>query len=151
MTELSQFRVVLDTNVIIAALLSPNPRSPNLELLQRWRKGEFVLLYCPDLLLEYREKLGTKKVPANRAAWFLQGIAQRGVLISLASDEIIPRIPADPDDDVVLACALVGGATHLVSYDPHLLNLQEAYQAEVAILDGLQFLYALRGDVPPSP
>ncbi|RLC90031.1 MAG: toxin-antitoxin system toxin component, PIN family protein, partial [Chloroflexi bacterium] len=62
-------------------------------------------------------------------------------------DDVIRRIPDDPDDDVVIACAIAGGATHLVTYDIHLRSLGEEYQG-VHILDGLHFLYALRGDVP---
>ena len=63
--------------------------------------------------------------------------------------EVQPRIPDDPDDDVVIACAIVGKASHLVSYDPHLLNLGNTYQGLI-ILDGLHFLYAVRGDTPPT-
>ncbi len=150
MTEPPRLRAVLDTNVILAALLSRNPTSPTMELLQRWRKKEFTLLFCADLLVEYREKLIAKKVQAERRTWFLRGLAGRGVLVPLSPADIVPRVPADPDDDVFLACALAGGATHLVTYDPHLLSLQETYQQQVGILDGLHFLYLLRGDVPPS-
>ncbi len=36
-----------------------------------------------------------------------------------------------------------------MTYDEHLHALGEEYEG-VRILDGLHFLYALRGDVPPS-
>jgi len=42
-------RAVLDTNVPIAAHLSRNPRSPTIELIDRWRAGEFVQLYSDDM------------------------------------------------------------------------------------------------------
>jgi len=70
--------------------------------------------------------------------------------IPLTEADIIPRIPDDPDDDVVVACAVTGGATHLVTYDDHLHALGEEVEG-VRILDGLHFLYVLRGDVPPPP
>jgi putative PIN family toxin of toxin-antitoxin system len=149
MTEPPQLKAVLDTNVIVAALLSRSPSSPTMELLQRWRQREFVLLYCANLLLEYREKLVAKKIRSDRATWFLRTLIARGVAVPLAPADVISRVPADPDDDVLLACALVGGATHLVTYDPHLLALKEAYQKQVNILDGLHFLYVVRGDMPP--
>jgi hypothetical protein len=38
-------RAVLDTNVPIAAHLSRNPHSPTVELLGRWRAGQFLQLY----------------------------------------------------------------------------------------------------------
>ena len=124
MTEVAHFRAVLDTNVILAALLSRNPASPTIELLSRWRNGEFTLLYCADLLLEYQEKLVAKQIRVERRLGFLSGLIGRGVSIALAPSEIVPRVSADPDDDVVLACALIGGATHLVAHDPHRSRLQ---------------------------
>lgn len=147
--EPRRLRAVLDTNVILAALLSRNPRSPTLEILRRWRRGEFDLLYCSDLLVEYQEKLAEKGIREARTEWFLQSLFDKGVLVRLAPGDVLPRVPDDPDDDVVLACALVGGATHLVTYDPHLLSLDDEYEA-LHILDGLHFLYALRGDQPSS-
>lgn len=149
MTDQPRFRAVFDTNVVIAALKSKNPNSPTVELLKRWRNDEFILLYADDLLLEYREKFITRNIdPALRIA-FLASLNVLGERIKLAPEQIERIIADDPDDDVVVACALVGKATHLVSYDPHLLNLGKIYQG-VAILDGLHFLYAVRGDKRPS-
>jgi predicted nucleic acid-binding protein len=139
---------VLDTNVIIAALKSKNPRSPTRELLTRWDNDEFDLLYAEDLRVEYAEKLAAKQVDRGKTAEFLGRLARQGHLVPLTKADLIGRVPADPDDDVVLACAIVGQATHLVTYDPHIHALGEVYQG-VRILDGLHFLYAVRGDVLP--
>ena len=57
------------------------------------------------------------------------------------------RMVSFPDDDVVIDRAVAGGATHLVTYDDHLHALGEEVEG-VRILDGLHFLYVLRGDVP---
>jgi len=57
----------------------------------------------------------------------------------------MPVIPADPDDDLIIACAVVGKATHLVTYDPHYDILSGEYRG-VKIVDGLHFLYRIRGD-----
>ncbi|MEA3398082.1 MAG: putative toxin-antitoxin system toxin component, PIN family [Chloroflexota bacterium] len=146
-TKSTRLRVVFDTNVVIAALLSRNPHSPLVELLHRWRNEEFELLYCNDLRFEYREKLIAKGVRFDQRLRFLDDLTSLGALVLLTPDDVIRRIPDDPDDDVVIACAIVGGATHLVTYDIHLRSLGEEYQG-VQILDGLHFLYALRGDVP---
>ncbi len=149
MTDSSRIWAVLDTNVVFAGLFSRNPRSPTAEILRRWYSGEFDLLYCDELQLEYLGKLVPPRVDPLRRNRFLARLSRLGILIPLSADDIVPRVPADPDDDVVIACALVGGATHLVSYDPHLLSLGDTYQG-VRILDGLHFLYALRGDHLPS-
>jgi len=106
----------------------------------------FPTLFAPDdLLLEYREKFVTRNIdPALRIA-FLASLDVLGERIELAPDQIKRVVSNDPDDDIFVACAIVGKATHLVSYDPHLLNLGISYQG-IAILDGLHFLYAVRGD-----
>lgn len=147
-TDSGRLRVVLDTNVVFAGLFSRNPRSPTAEILRRWREGEFDLLYCEDLQAEYRDKLATN-INSIRRDRFLTRLTRLGIYVPLTPADILPRVPDDPDDDVVIACAIAGGATYLVTYDPHLHALGEEYQG-LCILDGLHFLYALRGDVPPE-
>lgn len=149
MTDTSSFRAVFDTNVIVAALLSRNSNSPLKELLSRWRRREFELLYCLDLLAEYREKLISKQVEPALALNFLRELAANGVRVELSPSDVEARIPCDPDDDIVAACALVGGATHLVTYDPH-FQIFDGIIGNVQILDGLRFLYVVRGDRAPD-
>ena len=43
------FRVVLDTNVILASFFSSNIKSPNKEILARWKTGDLTLLYSDDI------------------------------------------------------------------------------------------------------
>jgi uncharacterized protein len=147
MIEQSRLRGVLDTNVIIVALKSKNPESPNLELLRRWQAGEFTILYCDALYAEYEEKFVARNIPPAHYAGFIAGLIGLGEHIELTPEQVQPIVLADPDDDIVLACALVGRATHLVTYDPHLLSLGQSYLG-VHILDGLHFLYAVHGDTP---
>lgn len=139
-------RAVIDTNVVIAALKSRNPRSPTREVLDRWEDDEFKWLYSEDLRVEYAEKLVEKQVDPLSIVDFLSRLMLEGHAVLVTKDDLIPRVPADPDDDdAVIACAIVGRATHLVTYDPHLHALGEVYRG-VRILDGLHFLYVLRGD-----
>jgi putative PIN family toxin of toxin-antitoxin system len=149
MTDSTMLRAVLDTNIIIAALKSKKAQSPNAELLRRWVAGEFALLYTYDLEAEYREKCEARGIDFPIRSTFFRNLYQYGERIELAPNQVQPIVLADPDDDVVLACALVGRATHLVTYDPHLLSLGSSYQG-VLLLDGLHFLYAVRGDTPVS-
>lgn len=149
MTDIGPLHAVFDTNVIIAALLSRNPRSPLLELLARWRSREFALVFSEDLRAEYREKIIAKRIQTEKARQFMSELLLEGVRVILTPADIASRVPADPDDDIVVACAVVGRATHLVTYDPHIHALGPTYQG-IHILDGLHFLYALRGDLPPS-
>jgi hypothetical protein len=50
-------RAALDTNVVLASQRSVTPESPNIEIVRRWRSGEFTWLYTLDLVEEYAEKL----------------------------------------------------------------------------------------------
>jgi len=149
MTERPVLRAVLDTNVVVAALRTRNSQSPTLELLERWVRSEFTWLYCDELEAEYQEKIEIPVISVEKRLTFLRRLRFLGERIELTPDQIQPIITADPDDDIVLACAVVGQATHLVTYDPHLLNLESSYQ-DVAIVDGLHFLYAVRGDQLPE-
>jgi predicted nucleic acid-binding protein len=59
--------------------------------------------------------------------------------------DIIPLITADPEDDVIVACAMKGRATHVVTYDPDFDVLGGEYRG-IRVLDGLHFLYVIRGE-----
>ena len=81
-TKSTRLRVVFDTNVVIAALLSRNPHSPLVELLHRWRDEEFELLYCDDLRSEYREKLIAKGIRLDQRLRFLDDLTSLGTVSS---------------------------------------------------------------------
>lgn len=50
----------------------------------------------------------------------------------------IKAIPNDPDDDMVIECAVIGKATHIVTGDKHLLALSN-YQ-EIVIMKATEFI-----------
>lgn len=147
--ERGELRAVLDTNVPIAAHLSRNPRSPTIELLGRWRGGEFAQLYSDDMLVELVEKFQTRKIALDAADRYLADLITLGAFVIVAPEQVPQVIEADPDDNAILACAFVGRASHIVTYDPHFDVLGGAYQ-RIPILDGLHFLYIVRGDRPPE-
>jgi len=144
-----ELRAVLDTNVPIAAHLSRNPHSTTIELLARWRGGQFVQLYSDDMLVELVEKFQTRKIVANASDRYLADLITLGEFVIVAPEQVPDIIAADPDDNAILACAFVGRASHLVTYDPHFDILGGAYQG-IPILDGRHFLYIVRGDRPPE-
>jgi predicted nucleic acid-binding protein len=43
-------RTVPDTNVVLAAEISPGPKNPSAECFDRWKKREFLILYSEDTL-----------------------------------------------------------------------------------------------------
>jgi predicted nucleic acid-binding protein len=69
--------------------------------------------------------------------------------VVVAPDQIPQAIVTDPDDNAILVCAFIGRASYIVTYDPHFDALGGDYQG-IPILDGLHFLYIVRGDRPPD-
>jgi putative PIN family toxin of toxin-antitoxin system len=131
----SELRAVLDTNVPIAAHLSRNPRSPTIELLARWRNSEFIQLYSDDMLVELVEKLQARRIAQEASDLYLADLIALGEHVVVFPEHVPDAIAADPDDNAILACALVGSATHIVTYDPHFDVLGGAFQ-DIPILDG---------------
>ena len=141
-------RAVLDTNVYIAAYLSKNPKSPNKELFRRWRESQFVLLVSESILAEVVEKFDNYAINQQLTIDLLAHILVYAEYINVPERSIKAIISADRDDDLILACAVVGKADYLVTYDPHFDVLGGEYEA-IKIVDGLHFLYVVRGDVKP--
>lgn len=139
-------RAVLDTNVFLSAFLSRSPTSPTKEILHRWQAGEFVLLVSDGLIDELTEKLLERRIPPDRVTEFLTLIAGLAEWIAVPDDAVHPVILEDPDDDPILACAVVGKAEYLVTYDTHFEPLGDSYGG-VKITKALPFLRALRGSL----
>jgi hypothetical protein len=109
-------RVVVDTNVLVSALLSP--ASPPAALIEHWRRGRFTLLCAREQLEEFAR---VTRYPKLRAR-LTPALAGRLVneLQDLAEDVgPLPRIErsADPYDDFLLAIAEGCPADCLVTDD----------------------------------
>lgn len=138
-------RAVFNANVYVAAYLSRNPHSPNKELFRHWREHQFVLLVSKAVLEEVVEKFGELGIDQRLTLELVAHILADAEYVHVSEEDVQPIILADPDDDHVLACAVVGKANYLVTYDPHFDCLGGEYKG-LEILDGLHFLYVVRGD-----
>ena len=144
-----RFRAVFDTNVFISAFLSRNKSSPTRELLKRWRNNEFILVVCDLQMDELLEKLVAVKIKQDIILRLLASVEKNAEQIELIPTQIPALIPADPDDDIIIACALKAKADYPVTYDPHFDVFGGEYQG-VKIVKALPFLWAVRGDQPPG-
>ena len=135
-------RTVLDTNVFVSAALSKNPSSPTREVLERWKKGEFVLLVCTPLAEEIVEKLLDHSIDESFVSSLVEELAQLADWVEIPSEKI-ENLLTDPDDNVIVACAVEGAANYLVTYDPHFDVLNGEYEG-IKILKAIPFLHALR-------
>jgi putative PIN family toxin of toxin-antitoxin system len=142
-------RAVFDSNVYVAAYLSKNPRSPNKELFRRWRAREFTLLVSQAILEEVIEKFDQRGIDQALTVELLSFILADAEYVVTSDEELPALIIDDPDDDLILACAIVGNADYLVTYDPDFDRLRGEFQG-IRVLDGLHFLYVVRGDTKPA-
>lgn len=135
-------RVVLDTNVVVAACFAPG--SAAARVLGRWRAGRFELVTSPPLLRELAilaERL--QDVPAIRRAQqclaaLHQEFRQRARTVQPAPLDLRLR---DPADEPVLGTAVAGDAAYLVSTDAVLLRA-DGYHG-VRVLTPSRFLALL--------
>lgn len=119
-------RVVLDATIWVPTILKPHGYYARLMK----QIAPYVELFtAEEILAEVRE---ASLRPENRRKYQLtesvvnQAINSIREFTSVVSD--LPRlrvIQEDPDDNLVLACAVKAKANYLVTYDPHLLNLKE--------------------------
>jgi len=135
--------VVLDTNVIVSALLSAS--GPPAEIIRHWEADQFEVVTSPPLLselehaLQYpRVKKHLKSSPDEVAALVARFIRVATVVQPRLTLEVVED---DPPDNRVLECAITGGAAYIVSGDKHLLQLRE-YE-EIVVLSPVGFLTLL--------
>jgi putative PIN family toxin of toxin-antitoxin system len=133
--------VVPDTNIIISAEISKRGESPNKDFIKRWLHREFVILFSDDTKIEYTIKLREKDIPKDKIVEFLANLIMLGNNVVVTTYHL-PYYPGDEDDICFVLCAENGNATHLVTYDNHLLVLNGKYGFE--ILRIVTFLRNLR-------
>ncbi len=136
-------RVVLDSNVLIAAQRSADVYSPDRELIERWQSHEFTLLFSRDTLHEYAEKLLELSGDRADTVAFIALISALGEAVEITFFHLL-QYPTDADDIAFVQCAWNGLASHLVSYDRDLLELSAAYEANFRICSPVELLVALR-------
>jgi hypothetical protein len=96
--------------------------------MRRWRNEEFVLLVSQALLVELVGKLEERGIGQDQIQELLVAINRLAEWVDVPPEAVVPVVVADSDDDQILACAIVGGAHYLVTYDPHFDLLEGMYQ-----------------------
>jgi putative PIN family toxin of toxin-antitoxin system len=111
-------RVILDTNVLLGALISPY--GPPDAIYRAWRAARFELVTSTAQLDELRRVSRYPKLkailPAHRVGTMVNNM-QRAVVL-----DTLPPLPAgiearDPNDAFLLAMAIIGEADFLVTGD----------------------------------
>ena len=117
-------RIVLDTNVLISALIkSGKPRELILEIARK--KVEVVL--SKEILKEFIEVANDPRIKRyvreDEKIRFLKAIGSISSVVGVKSRFEV--VKDDPDDDIVLRTAHDGKAEYIVSGDRHLLSLKK--------------------------
>jgi predicted nucleic acid-binding protein len=110
---------------------------------------KYDLHWCEPIRIEVVEKAIAKQISAKRIISLFADLYLLAKEVDLSSVVVQRIVAQDRDDDFILACALESQSHYLVTYDPHILNLGPMFRG-IKILDGLHFLYVLRGDKPPG-
>jgi putative PIN family toxin of toxin-antitoxin system len=122
-------RVVLDTNILFSALISPHGK-PDL-IYRAWRSARFEIVTSQLQLDEIRRASRYPKFrdilqPAKVGA--MVNNLQRAVVVVVVLAELPITVEADDADDAfLLAMALVGDADYLVTGDRRAGLLQRGY------------------------
>ena len=133
-------RVVLDTNVVVAALVAEGLCREVLHRGVRLR----VLATSGPLMVELETTLKRKFRITPAAAAFLEAFRKQVLLVDPAP---LPKpVCRDPDDDLVLATAVGASATAIVTGDDDLLVLRN--YSGIEICTPRRFLEQLDAESP---
>jgi putative PIN family toxin of toxin-antitoxin system len=135
---------VIDTNIVVAGLLTAEAGSPTVRILDGMRQGAFPFLLSTALLTEYREVLLREKIRK------VHGLSEREIdlLLTEIATHAIVREPEsasgapDPQDNHLWALALSEPGSALVTGD---LTLARKPPSGSNVLSARQFVEALPG------
>lgn len=142
-------KVVLDTNVLVSALIGPSS-FPAL-VIAAWYARRFGLVCSEQLLAEFENVVarpGTRRFFRQSPEWLATLLGRLRHIAALVEPVHVTVVVADPDDDIVLGTAIAGNADYIVTGDKHLLVLG-SFEG-IPIVSPWQFLQILEADKPDS-
>lgn len=125
-------RVVVDVNIWVSTLIKPHGRYAQL-LEEITKHGE--LITSEEILAQAREVALRPRIRNKYALHETQvdeALKAARVMATVVAD--VPDVNVvedDPDDDVIVACAVASDADYIVSYDPHLTEITEYKGIEI--------------------
>lgn len=133
-------RAVLDTNVLVSALLFTGPPS---QLVPAWQSGRLRPVLSADILEEYLRVLAYPKFKLTDAE--IRSLIEEDLLPFIETAQSKPMtVPSlrDPDDLKFIACAKAANVRWLVSGDDDLLSLGTV--SSIDIVPATTFLKLLK-------
>ncbi|MCK4472836.1 MAG: putative toxin-antitoxin system toxin component, PIN family [Anaerolineae bacterium] len=116
-------RVVLDTSVLVSFLLTRGRVIS--AIIKQWETGRLEVIVSPQLIAELRrvaedERLATRLRPGALEV-LLRALTENAEVV--AGELELPGVTEDPDDDMVVACAVEGNVAYIITRDQHLLRM----------------------------
>jgi uncharacterized protein len=130
-------RVVIDTNVVISALLFGGIPG---QLIPLWKSGHIITLASAEIIDEYIRVMAYPKFKLSEEEihyLLYNEILPYFDLVSVRP-ALSPIIEKDSSDDKFILCAIAGKANFILSGDQHLLS-RKNYK-KIKILNPEQFL-----------
>jgi putative PIN family toxin of toxin-antitoxin system len=128
MTSANKPTVVIDTNLLISALIRKGNHSPA-QLVTAWRNHYFHLAMTSELISEVEMVLKREKISQKYALTpeeiedFIAELRFSAQFVTPEKGEALPLHSRDQKDDILLACALGGDCDYLITGDEDLLIL----------------------------
>ncbi len=138
-------KAVLDSGILVSAFLAK--RGVSAELLHLASQGSFRIYLCDEILEEIRRVLleyphiRKKYFYSNRqVAMFRQGL--RSAVSVVTKVPSIKIVTDDPNDDMVIACAVKAKAQYIITRDEDILVIRK--YKEIKIVSPEEFMEVLR-------
>lgn len=134
-----KYKVVVDTNLFVAAYYNPN--SASAQIINMIARRDLILVWSDDIAREIYKILENSKASDK----FTRKIKNKALR---EENRVEPKIKIkevkeDPDDDKFLEAAVEGGVDYIVTSDQHLLRVGK-FQ-EIPIYTPTNFWQLIRG------
>ncbi len=128
--------VVLDSTILVSAFLTKKGLAA--QLLEQAVRGAFDLYLCEGILQETQQVLLEREHLRTRYRYTDEEVQEfctllRGFAHVPAALPSLAGISRDPNDDMVIACALAAGAHYLITRDEDLLTLGTYQQVTILL------------------
>ncbi len=114
-------KAVLDTNILISGILfGGNPR----QIFELVIQGKIDAYISPAIFTEFKEVLIRPKFGITHEKCFLISKEIENLFCFVFPQVRVDLIKDDPDDNIILECALAADGEYIITGDSHLLTLK---------------------------
>lgn len=134
-----KFKVVVDTNLFIAAFYNPN--SASAQIINMIARRDLIFVWSEAIQTEILMMLEKAQVKPKFINKIKNKVLRPEHMVEPAIK--VKEVREDPDDNKFLEAALAGDADYIISNDQHLLRLGKFH--DIPILMPTNFWQVLRG------